>query len=564
MRTTTAATLSGASARHARRRASRREGNRRDFGALACALLFAIGTTLPAYAGSLLPTGGNVTSGTASINQSGATLNINQASQNAIINWQSFSVGRQNTVNFNQPGASSATLNRVTGTTPSWIAGTITAPGTVLLVNPNGIAITRHGTVNVGSFAASTLDIKDQDFLSGRYSFSGNGASAHVRNSGHINASDGGFVALLGGGVSNSGVITAKLGKVGLGSGEMATLDLAGDGFLSVAVPTAQLGNIRDGHGHALVSNKGRINANGGTVYPSAATAAGLLRNAVNVPGSINARSVGTRNGRIVIGGGAGGIVRVSGRLNANASRRHPGNGGRIAISGAKVRIRGTVTANGLNGGTISAIGDSDLKVSGTIAATGSDGVGGRIDLTAANVRLLGALIDASGASGGGLVRIGGTFQGGNGDPNDPLYQSYIGRFGDLPALTPAQIVVIDGGSRIVVAATRAGDAGSAIVWSQQATGFAGTIIGTGGPNGGHGGYAEVSSHGGLAYNGTAYLLAAAGAPGTLLLDPFNVIIVSGNTGTITGGQFTATADSNLGATTITNALANGNVIIST
>ena len=61
--------------------------------------------------------------------------------------------------------------------TPSWIAGTINAPGTVLLINPNGIEITKSGVVNTGSFAASTLDIKDQDFLSGNYKFTGNGAS---------------------------------------------------------------------------------------------------------------------------------------------------------------------------------------------------------------------------------------------------------------------------------------------------------------------------------------------------------------------------------------------------
>ena len=353
---------SGGSARDAcrsapLRRTPRRANHRGDLGALACAALLAWGAA-PANAGSLLPSGGTVTNGAASISQSGATLNINQSSPQAIINWQSFSVGRQNTVTFQQPDASSATLNRVTGNTPSWIAGTISAPGTVLLVNSNGIAITKSGTINVGSFAASTLAIKDQDFLAGRYNFNGNGASAHVRNAGRINASDGGFVALLGGSVSNSGVISAKLGKVGLGSGEMATLDLAGDGFLSVAVPTAQLGSIRDGNGRALVSNKGRINANGGTVYLSAATAAGLLRNAVNVPGSINARSVGTHNGRIVIGGGAGGIVRVSGRLNARGGKNH--NGGRIEVAGARIKLKGAhVNASGgTGGGTILIGGD--------------------------------------------------------------------------------------------------------------------------------------------------------------------------------------------------------------
>src|ERR1700754_2477364 len=203
-----------------------------DIGIRASLLTAICLTAVPAFAGDVLPSGGSVTAGSASIVRTNpSTLNINQSTNQAIINWQSFSVGRNSTVNFNQPGASLATLNRVTGNTPSWIAGTINAPGTVLLVNPNGIAITKSGTINVGSFAASTLAIKDQDFLAGRYSFNGNGASAHVRNAGRINASDGGFVALLGGGVSNSGVISAKLGKVGLGSGDMATLDLAGDGF---------------------------------------------------------------------------------------------------------------------------------------------------------------------------------------------------------------------------------------------------------------------------------------------------------------------------------------------
>src|SRR5262249_20819327 len=91
-----------------------------------------------------LPTGGSVAAGNVSIGapQHG-TLNINQSTNQAIINWNTFSVGAGGTVNFNQPGAASATLNRVTSSTPSSIAGTINAPGTVMLVNPNGIAITK-------------------------------------------------------------------------------------------------------------------------------------------------------------------------------------------------------------------------------------------------------------------------------------------------------------------------------------------------------------------------------------------------------------------------------------
>lgn len=73
--------------------------------------------------------------------------------------------------------------------------------------------------------------------------FYGGGSSASVSNAGRISAGSGGFVALLGGTVSNSGTISVPLGRVGLGSGERATLDLNGDGFLQVAVPTGTFGD---------------------------------------------------------------------------------------------------------------------------------------------------------------------------------------------------------------------------------------------------------------------------------------------------------------------------------
>src|SRR4051812_48303969 len=71
-----------------------------------------------------LPSGGAVTHGAATIGTpQGSTLNINQTSNRAIIDWNSFSVGAGGRVNFNQPSAAAATLNRVTGTTSSTIAG---------------------------------------------------------------------------------------------------------------------------------------------------------------------------------------------------------------------------------------------------------------------------------------------------------------------------------------------------------------------------------------------------------------------------------------------------------
>ncbi len=469
-----------------------------------------------------LPSGGSVTAGSAAIVQPNAsTLNVNQGSDRAIINWQSFSVGAGGTVNFNQPGASSATLNRVTGATPSSIAGTINAPGTVLLVNPNGIAITRTGVINTGSFAASTLNIKDSDFLAGNYKFDGGGGSAGVINNGRINVSDGGFVALLGGQVSNNGVISARLGKVGLGAGEQATLDLAGDGFLSVAVPSSELGKLVKPN-RALVSNKGRIEADGGVVYLSAATAQNVLRNAVNIPGAVRTNTVGSRGGRIVINGGAGGTVRVSGRLIANG--KNGAHAGSVSVKGTKVDLSGVISASGAKGGAVAITATKSLQASGRINATSTADKGGSIDLTAANVTIVGALIDASGKAGGGTVQIGGGIQG-----SEPLAH--------------ALNVSIDSTSTVRADALDNGHGGTIAVWSDGNTQAYGTFSARGGANGGNGGMIETSGAA-LSINGIRVDTSAAyGVTGNWLLDPTDLTV---------DAAAAATISSNLGSNNVT------------
>ena len=480
----------------------------RTFSCCALRVSLSVAGTLFVLAGApawsqQLPSGGSVTAGSAAIVQPNATtLNINQSTNQAIINWQSFSVGTGGTVNFNQPSSSSATLNRVLGSTPSWIAGTINAPGTVLLVNPNGIAITKSGVINTGSFAASTLDIKDSDFLSGNYKFTGNGASAGVINNGRINVSDGGFAALLGGQVSNNGIIAARLGFVALGAGEQATLDLSGDGFLSVAVPSSMMGKLVNAHG-ALVSNRGKIIADGGTVYLSAATAANILRNAVNIPGSVRTNTVGVHNGRIVINGG-GGHVSITGHLAANGGKKH--SGGSIQVTGTDINVTGKLSADGTSGGNVSVIGTGDVSLSGKLAAKGNSGQGGQIDLTGANVTILGALIDASGATGGGVINVGGDAHGGG-------------------TLAHALSTDIDSTTIIRADALDNGNGGAITVWSDGQTTVNGTITARGGSNGGNGGTIETSGQV-LSVNGiTVNASAANGKPGTWLLDPTDLII---------------------------------------
>src|SRR5581483_4156578 len=85
------------------------------------------------------PSGGTVVAGSATITGGANSTTIDQKTNKAVINWDSFSIAAGGTVQFNQPGSSSITLNRVTGTGSSSIYGNLLANGQVWLINGNGI-----------------------------------------------------------------------------------------------------------------------------------------------------------------------------------------------------------------------------------------------------------------------------------------------------------------------------------------------------------------------------------------------------------------------------------------
>ena len=217
----------------------------------ALSLLCVVG---PGWANDM-PTGGTVIHGNTNIVTVDPNhLQIQQQSQNTIINWQSFSVHENGWVEFQQPNSSAAALNRVTGSFTSNIAGRITANGRILLINPNGIIFTESAQIDAGSFMASTLDMNDDDFLAGNYQFNAvdGKAPAGVENYGSINAHDGGLVALLGANVVNRGIVTARYGQIAFGTGKAIKLDFYGDKLLSVAVPYEQAEQLTDIYGNPL------------------------------------------------------------------------------------------------------------------------------------------------------------------------------------------------------------------------------------------------------------------------------------------------------------------------
>src|SRR5262249_41539334 len=94
-----------------------------------------------------------------------------------------------------------------------------------------------NAVVNTAGFLATTHDIKNSDFMAGRYNFNIPGRpDASIVNQGRITATSGGFAALVAPGVRNTGTITATLGTVALVSGNGFTLDLYGDKLITLAV----------------------------------------------------------------------------------------------------------------------------------------------------------------------------------------------------------------------------------------------------------------------------------------------------------------------------------------
>jgi filamentous hemagglutinin family protein len=275
------------------------------------------------------PVGGNVAAGGAAISTSGTRTTIQQSTASAVINWQSFGIAAGESVHFQQPGAASVALNRVRGSDPSGIFGSLSANGKVFLVNPNGVLFGKGASVNVGGLVASTLDIGDADFMAGRYRFSGTSRAA-VRNEGSVQA-DGGYVVLIGSEVVNNGSISARHGHVAMAAGEAVTLDVLGDKLLRVAVDRGAF--------EALVSNGGLIQADGGQVLLTAQAAGPLLATVVNNTGVIQARTISNQAGVIkLLGDMDTGVMTVAGTLDASAPQG--GDGGFIETSAARVKIR--------------------------------------------------------------------------------------------------------------------------------------------------------------------------------------------------------------------------------
>jgi filamentous hemagglutinin family protein len=341
------------------------------------------------------------------------TLTVKQTSSQAIIDWTTFSIGANETTVFQQPQASSVTLNRVTGNDASIIDGALKANGKIFLINPDGVIFGHGANVNVGGLLVTTTDITNNDFMAGRLNFTRPGKStATIGNQGNITVVQGGLAAFVAPGVANSGVITARLGQVALASGNKFTLDLYGDRLVKFAVDDKVFGGAVEpasGARPGQVRNSGSVLADGGTVQLTVSAAQNVVDNVINQTGYVRAQSASMQNGKIVLDGGAAGTVLEAGALDASG------------------------TSAGATGGAVQVLGNQV-----TVAST--------------------AQVDASGDAGGGAIRIGGDFHGAN------------------PKMRDATLSTVDAGAVLNVDAIEHGDGGTAVVWSNGHTEFSGLI----------------------------------------------------------------------------------------
>jgi hypothetical protein len=260
-----------------------------------------------------------------------------------------------------------------------------------------------------------------------------------------------------------------------------------------------------------------------------------------------------SNTGQLRADGQTGGRIDVQARniLNAGSitadGTQGPGGTVSIAFMGAYIdTVAALTTANGnsfgrgghvlLNGGAT-----GRLFSSGRQQAMG--GVGGSVDLLGREVVLDGNVVDVSGETGGGSIRVGGDFHGRN------------------PTVANADTVTVTPSTTLRADAQKAGDGGRVAIWSDTETWFQGAVSAHGGLAEGLGGFIEVSGRKSLTYGGSANATAQRGKTGTLLLDPKNLIVSTSPTGVFpqfdlldphptAGGLFSATL-----------VLSNGNIV---
>ncbi len=410
-----------------------------------------------------LPTGGTFVGGTGAIAVSGTTMTITQGSNRAVIDWGDFSIGADRKVQIDN--AVGATLNRVLGGQLSRIDGTLSASGSVYLMNPAGMIVGPGGKVLTGgSFVGSTRAIDPGAFMAGGAVRASGGSVGGIENLGTISAGEAGgegSVVLIARSVTNRGLISAPRGRVTLAAADevlLATTDGKADGIY------VSYGES----GRGDVTQTGRIEAAAAALKAANGNVFAL---AGNRDGLIQATGTATIDGQLWLTAPSG-TVEVGGTL---AASRADGSGGLVGVNGQQVHLAtgAEIRATGTGGGEV-LIGTSgyasgaDIAQETTIAdgvriLAGGPGGGGRIETSGRRFDL-GAATIAAGAGGQWLVdpddilidaAAAATITGSLDAGTDVLQQTTAGGTGGFGDITVAAPIIWTGSGGLTLDAVR-------------------------------------------------------------------------------------------------------------
>ena len=339
--------------------------------------------------------------------------------------------------------------------------------------------------------------------------------------------------------INPNGIVFGQGAKVDVNGLVASSLGMTNEDFLA-GKHQFTAGGVAGGVGNAGTINAGK----GGQVL--------LIAPNVENTGIITAP-----NGEVILAAGRSVQLADSGNPQLRVLVSAPGDqalnlgqiiaqGGGIGMAGALVTQRGVLNANsavvGENGRIVlKASGKALLEAGSVTSATGAAGKGGDIQMLGEQVGLLGnAKVDASGATGGGTVLLGGDYQGKN------------------AAVQNARQVLVGKDASINADAIVSGNGGKVIAWGNESAQVHGSISARGGAQGGDGGFVETSGHY-LAVDGIRVNTSAArGKRGNWLLDPYDIDVVQGAGGDLANvDQFSdmpSTGSTSIGADTISGA----------
>lgn len=415
-------------------------------GACAC-LALSLGAALAQ------PSGMTPVHGAATVHQAGTKTTVTTVNgagtRHSAIDWRSFQVPGGRTVYFAQPDASSTSINRVTGSDPSTIAGTLGSNGRLVLVNPAGIAVARGAVIDTAGFTASTLAMSRQDAIAGRLRFEepgkGKGKDKRKDSDGGDDDDDGagggkagplkvdGRILVRGGDlvlvgpdlrIGKGARLEARDGALVLAAGRK--VEITGRGLEGIRMEV----HARDGE----AVNFGTLQGDTVAIFARRLRHSGLVQAhaATDSGGKVVLHATGDADLRGAIAATAasrGGVVHVTAprlalKPGASIDVRHAQGGGEILLGGGSqgrdarianarrvdvaqgVQLLADATQSG-HGGTVIAWSDDRLAYHGAISArgAGADGRGGYVEVAAAGRLDFRGTIDVGNGDGSSLPR---------------------------------------------------------------------------------------------------------------------------------------------------------------